>query len=187
MEPMRTVDRGLRRAQSSRSRSATKVSQRTYLRSPLGSPRRQIAEPRSSTYQCRGEWNVPKSGFLVPVQPNPDCSLRWVFATRWERLGARIGLAARIVDAIPGALGKSCFRSGASPHQRIGLATEIASTTRAALVKFRFHSGATRLSSPKSSPHHFWRPYRARSLERTYPGLKPRAESWHPFGVNLPL
>lgn len=61
------------------SRSATKVSQRANLRRPLGSPRRQIAEPGSSMCQRRGEWNVPKSGFLVPVQPIPDCSLRRVF------------------------------------------------------------------------------------------------------------
>jgi hypothetical protein len=174
MEPMRVVGRGLRRAQSSRSRSATKVSQRAYFRRPLGSPRQQIAEPRSSMCLCRGEWRVQKSGFLVPVQPIPGCSLRRVFAAPWERLGARIGLAARIVDAIPGALGKSSFHSGASPYQRIGLATEIASTTRAALVKLSFRSGA--------SPHHFWCPYRAHSLERTYPGLKPRLSPGTPSG-----
>jgi hypothetical protein len=86
---------------------------------------------------------VQKSGFLVPVQPIPDCSLRRLFATRRERLGARICLAARIVDVMRGALGKSCFHSGASPYQRIGLATEIASITRAVLVKFSFRSGAS--------------------------------------------
>ncbi len=45
MESMKLVGRG--------SRSATTVSQRAYLRRPLGSPRRQIAEPRSRMCQCR--------------------------------------------------------------------------------------------------------------------------------------
>ncbi len=71
--------------------------------------------------------SVPES--VVPKIVN--CSTRWGCTAR----RTRIGLAARIVDAIPGALGKSSFHSGASPYQRIGLATEIASTTRAALVK----------------------------------------------------
>jgi hypothetical protein len=31
---------------------------------------------------------------------------------------------------------------------------------------------------------HFWCPYRAGSFKRTYPGLKPWAESCCPFGAN---
>jgi hypothetical protein len=57
MESMKLVGRGFR--------SATKASQRAYLRRPLGSPRRQIAEPRSSMCQCPAGWNVQKSGFLA--------------------------------------------------------------------------------------------------------------------------
>jgi hypothetical protein len=175
MEPMKVAGRGLRRAQSSRSRSATKVSQPAYFRRPLGSPRQQIAEPRSSMCQCPIGWKVDKPGVLPPVQI-AGCSSRRDSATRWERLGERIGLAARIVDAMRRALGKFSFHSGASPYQRIGLTTEIAATTRAALVKLSFRSGA--------SPHHLWRPYRARSFKRAYPGLKPWAKSCCPFGAN---
>jgi len=124
------------------SRSAAKVSQRAYFRPTRTAPRRQIAEPRSSAWQCRGEWRVDKPGFLAPVQI-AGCSSRWDFATRWERLGAPIGLATRVTSAMQGALRKSSFRSGASPHQRIGLATRITGVIRGALGKSCFHSEAS--------------------------------------------
>jgi hypothetical protein len=129
------------------SRSAKKVSQRADFHRTLGPPRQQIAEPQSSMCQSPSGWKADKPGFLAPVQI-AGCTSRRDSATRWKRLG-----------------------------ERIGLATEIVSAKRAALVKFRFRSGA--------SPHHFWCPYRAHSLERTYPGLKPRAEPLLPLRGGL--
>jgi hypothetical protein len=85
MESMKLVGRGFR--------SATKASQRAYLRRPLGSPRRQIAEPRSSMCQCPAGWNLQKSGFL------------------------RIGLATEIASITRAVLVKFSFRSGTSPNQ----------------------------------------------------------------------